>query len=170
MNKTMTTTTTPDLTALDEQIAAAEAAVDAAQNRYRSRPRHGMSLGQRQVRIDREARAHMLDLGLEVDDAVIRLEELKKQRAELVLAELTDAEAVAAEDAAVETAQRELEKAEAAATAARTAYQSARGAQKHRADRIRSQREDLANAQVAINSARSLREREATERSTLVVA
>src|SRR4029450_176030 len=56
-------------------------------------------------------------LGLGVDDAVIETEGLKKQRAELVLAELTDAEAIAAENAAVEAAQRDMEAAEAVANA-----------------------------------------------------
>jgi hypothetical protein len=161
---------TTDLISLEEQITAADAAVAAAQNRFRSRPRQGMSLGQSHVRIDPVARARMLDLGLEVDDAAIHLEQLKKQRAEAVLAELTDAEAMAAEEAAVETAGRALADAEAAVAVARTAYQGTRGAQKHRADRIKTQREELARAQTAINSARSLREKEATECSALMTA
>src|SRR5215217_562801 len=109
----MTTKTALDLTALDEQIAQAQHDLDAAQNRYRSRPRQGMSLGQGVQQIDREARAHMLDLGLDVDRAAITVETLKRQRAELTLAQLTDAEALAAEDAALETAQREMTDAEA---------------------------------------------------------
>jgi hypothetical protein len=163
---------TTDLISLEEQTTAADAAVAAAQNRHRSRPRGTprMGGGAGPMRIDPQARAALLDLGLEVDDAVIQREELKKQRAELVLAELTDAEAIAAEDAAVDAALRELQDAEAAATQARTAYQGARGAQKHRADRIKTQREELARAQAAINSARSLREKEATECSALMTA
>jgi hypothetical protein len=71
----------PELAARDEQIAAAERELEAAQNRCRSRPRQGMSLGQGQVRIDPEAGAHRRDLRLDVDAATMRLEELKQRRA-----------------------------------------------------------------------------------------
>jgi hypothetical protein len=54
-------------------------------------------------------------------------------------------------------------------TQACTAYQTARGAQKFRTERIRTQREDLARAQAAIRSVQSLREKEATERSVLMM-
>jgi hypothetical protein len=48
---------TTDLISLEEQIAQAERDVDAAQNRYRSRPRGAVSLGLRPI-IDREARPY----------------------------------------------------------------------------------------------------------------
>jgi hypothetical protein len=159
---------TTDLISLEEQITAADAAVAAAQNRFRSRPRQGMSLGQSHVRIDPVARARMLDLGLEVDDAAIHREQLKKQRAEAVLAELTDAEAMAAEDAAVETAGRALADAEAAVAVARTAYQGTRGAQKFRTERIKIQRQELARAEAAMRSTRSLRAKDQAQRDELV--
>jgi hypothetical protein len=161
---------TTDLISLEEQITAADAAVAAAQNRHRSRPRGTprMGGGAGPMRIDPQARAALLDLGLEVDDAVIQREQLKKQRAEAVLAELTDAEAMAAEDAAVETAGRALADAEAAVAVARTAYQGARGMQKHRADRIKTQRLELARAEAALRSTRSLPEKEQAQRDELV--
>jgi hypothetical protein len=65
---------------------------------------------------------------------------------------------------------RALAEAEAAEKAARVAYQTIRGAQKFRADRIKTQRQELARAGAAIASVRRLREKEATERSTLAVA
>jgi hypothetical protein len=119
---------TDDLTSLDEQIAAAKAALDAAQNRWRSRQRGTPMLGggNAPVRIDPAARADMLDRGLAVDQAFIRLEQLKKQRAVAGLAELMDPDATAAEDAAVETAKHVLQVATTAETAARMAYQVAR--------------------------------------------
>ena len=164
----MTTTTTPDLTALDEQIAAAEAAVDAAQNRYRSQPRHGMSLGQGVQRIDVVARAHMLALGLQVDDAVIAAERLKQQKAEARLAELTDAQIVAAEDTAIDAAQRELQEAEAVATQARMAFARANGVRKDCEERVKVYRAEVARAQTAIRSAMAVREKEQTQRNELV--
>ena len=166
----MMTTPTNDLAALDAQIAQAEHDLDTAQNRFRSRPRKGATLGQGPVQIDREARAYMLDLGLDVDRAVVAREQLKKQRAELALAELEDSEAMAAEAAAVETAHRDVTEAETRAVAARTAYQVARGAQKQRAERITTQRAEIARADAAIRSAENLLEREQTERSVLIPA
>jgi hypothetical protein len=163
---------TTDLAAFDERIAAAQQDIDAAQNRYRNRPRSGARMGgpAAPMRIDREARAHMLDLGLEVDRAVIRLEQLKKQRAEAAIAALDDPEAIAAETAAIEAAQQELAKAEAQAVAARTAYRVATGARNHRAERIKTQRAEIARAEAAIASAEKLAERESAERVTLVPA
>jgi hypothetical protein len=164
--------TTNDLAALDEQIAAGQRDVDAAQNRYRNRPRGTpmMGGGNAPLRIDPVARADMLDRGLAVDDAVIRLEELKKQRAELVLAELEDPQTIMAENAAVDAAQRDLAAAEAAEIAARKAYQVASGVRKFRADRIKTQHAELARAEAAIRSAQVVRGKEQAQRDELVVA
>jgi hypothetical protein len=163
---------TDDLTSLDEQIAAAKAALDAAQNRWRSRQRGTPMLGggNAPVRIDPAARADMLDRGLAVDQAFIRLEQLKKQRAVAGLAELMDPDATAAEDAAVETAKHVLQVATTAETAARMAYQVARGTRKQRGERIQSHQSEIARAEAASRSAEKLHEREATERSAPVVA
>jgi hypothetical protein len=166
-----TTITTPDLAALDAEIEQAQRDLDAAQNRYRNRPRGAprMGGGAAPIRIDPQARAHMLDLGLEVDDAAIRLEQLKKQRAEGVLAELTDRQAMAAEDAAAEAARKEMEQAEAVATQARMAFARANGARKDREARVKVYRAELARAEPAIRSAQSLREKEQAERLALAV-
>jgi hypothetical protein len=163
--------TTNNLASLDEQIAAADVAVDAAQNHYRNRPRGNPMMGGpgAPIRIDPQLPAEMLDRGLAVDDAVIHREQLKKQRAELVLTELTDPHAIAAEDAAAEAAQREMEQAKAVATQARMAFARANGARKDRQERVKVYRAELARAEAAIRSAMALREKEQAERSALAV-
>jgi hypothetical protein len=161
--------TTTSLTTLDEQIAAAQAELDAAQNRWRTRPRGAprMGGGNAPIQIDPAARADMLDRGLAVDDAAIHLEQLKKQRAEAALAELLDPDAIAAEDAAVEAAADVLREAEAAATAARVSYQAARGAQKSRTASIKSQHQEIARPEGAIRSTEALRVKEQAQRDEL---
>lgn len=166
----MSKMTATDLAALDKQVGENERELEAAQNRYRSRPRHGISLGQGPVQIDRGARVHLLDLGLDVDRAAIRMEESKKARAEAQLAELENADEIATEAAAEEAARRDLEDVEARLADARTVWQIARGVQKHRSERIKTQRAEIARASAAIRSAEKIAEREQTERSALVPA
>jgi len=120
------------------------------------------------MRIDPAARAHMLDLGLVVDQAVIDLETRKLRRAEAVLAELTDPEALAAEQAAEQAARAALAEAEAAAATARKAWLNANGARKQREDRIKTYRAEVARAEAAIRSAESVREKERGQRDELV--
>jgi hypothetical protein len=74
--------TTKRPTDLDEPMAAAERELAAARNRCRSRQCQSMSLGQGHVRSDPEARAPLLDLGLDGDAAKMYLEELKQRRTE----------------------------------------------------------------------------------------
>jgi hypothetical protein len=161
--------TTRKVADLDAQIAQAERDYDAAQNRYRHRPRGTLMMGgpNAPVRIDRAARANMLDLGLEVQAAAIRRDQLKKQRAEVMLADLMDADAMAAEAAAVEAAADVLREAEAAAIAARTAFQAARGAAKSRADRIKATQAEIARAEGAIRSTQAVQAKEQAQRDEL---
>jgi len=160
-----------DLAALDQQIAATQAELDAAQNGYRSRPRGSLRLGGHgPMQIDREARAHMLDLGLVVDDVAIRLEDLKQRRALAVLEQLQDPRQMAAEEAARNEAEQALVAADAAATEARKAFAHASGALKMRSFRIREVTRERERAEHALASARRLREREHAERESLGVA
>jgi hypothetical protein len=93
-----------------------------------------------------------------------RREELKRQRIQAQLAELTDADQIAAEDAALERAWGELQDAEANAAAARLTWQEARHVQVLRAERTKTARAELARASAAIRSTEQVREREQTER------
>jgi hypothetical protein len=168
----MMTKTMIETTDLATEIAAAERELDAAQNRWRNRPRGTpmMSGPLAPIRIDPIARAAMLDLGLAVDAAVIKLEELKRQKAEARLAELLDPEMVAAEDSAVEIARRDMDEAEARATEARIVWQHRRGAQVQRKERVKTMQAKIARASAAIAAAERTATREQSQRDELVVA
>lgn len=164
--------TTRNLADLDAQIAAAERELDAAQNRWRNRPRGAprMGGGNAPIQIDPAARADMLDRGLAVDQAVIDLEQLKLRRAEARIAELNDPATLASLEAARDEAQQAMIVAEAVATEVRIAFARANGALKDRQERAKTWREEIARAQAAIHSAESVQAKERAQRDELHVA
>jgi len=87
-----------------------------------------------------------------------------------VLAELEVAADIAAEAEAEQSARHDLGEVEARLADARTVWQIARGAQRDRQERIKTQRAEIARASAAIRSAEKIAEREQTERSALVPA
>ncbi len=105
-----------------------------------------------------------------VDAALIRLEELKRQKAEARLAQLMDPEMLAGLDAAEQAARRDLDEAEARAAAAQLAWHQARGAVRDRQERVKVMRAEVARAQAAIHSAERAHARESAQRDELIPA
>jgi hypothetical protein len=119
------------------------------------------------VRIDPAARAYILDLEFAVADAVIRLKQLKKRRAETVLAELTDPATQTALESARDEAERAMREAEAVATQARMALAQASGTLKDRQRETLRWQDEKARAEGAIRSAQSVRAKEQAQRDEL---
>lgn len=132
---------------LDRQIVEAETDLMLLNTTYQRYPRQMQPSGfDSRPDFDSTILRAKLKAGIEVDNAIIRVETLKRQRAEAALEAVTDARQLASLETAAKTAKTIMEEAEAKAREARTAFASAKSALAVREERARELRQEIDRA------------------------